>query len=513
MATTFPVSNVAVATEPPQMRPLAERTHALGARDAVYASGPASIVEGPSISPLVHAAHVAFAEHRPLVLAPDDVWFVVLSAVARHVGANAESLRDRFVTHEGRGTIEVRRDDLAPACDPPGDWSTVPAALCEEVLARLTPQGSALRLSFTTTDGPSRAAMDVALLEAMQSYFSYSVGSLCGIPEVTLLGVPDDWSAILARTAALEELGLERWLGPLREVLRAFHRASMGDADPRFWSAFYKPEHFSGGDLVTGWINVFYPYLGEGAALRDVAPYLPRNMPTLDPEASWLGDEMAPKADAFPLGLAKAPFVWRLLASEHPMELVSGHVGVGFDGRAVRPRFGGWVAPARREPRLFRIHNPSPRGALLLPLQVDRLHTLSTIAAEAEGYPSVAVMLGRCSALRSLEGIEKLATLERISVSDCDGITSLAPLAGLPRVREISFMQCQGLADLSALATLPSLEELSVMRCPAARGIAAIKHLPALRRVTLWGCEEVPERFRKQITDRAEILALQAWLS
>ncbi|MGC4079444.1 MAG: DUF4419 domain-containing protein [Rubrivivax sp.] len=409
--------------------------------------------------------------------------------------------------------MELRRDDLAPACDPPGDWTSVPSELCEAVLARTTERGRELRLSFTTTDAASRAAMDTALLEGMQSYFSYSVASLCGIPEITLLGSSDDWSSILDRSRALDGLGLETWLRPLREVLSEMHRAASGAPDTAFWRAFYKPEHFSGGDLVTGWINVLFPYLKEGQHLRALDAYLPRAMPTRELEDSWLAEGIdAPKADAFPIGLAKAPFTWRLLGGTRAMELVSGHVGVAFDGRSVRPRFGGWVAPALEGERAFRIHNPSAAGALLLPLRAERLEDLATVAREAEGYPATEIMLTRCPSLRSLAGVERLASLQRISVSDCDAITTLAPLAHLPNVREISFMQCAGLRDLAALATIPSLEAVCVMRCPSARGIAAIEDLPSLTRVTLWGSEEIPERFRKQITDRAEIQALQAWL-
>jgi hypothetical protein len=52
-----------------------------------------------AVHPLLGAIHVAFAEHRLLVLSPDVVWLTILAGVTQHVRLSAERLRDRFVRH------------------------------------------------------------------------------------------------------------------------------------------------------------------------------------------------------------------------------------------------------------------------------------------------------------------------------------------------------------------------------------------------------------------------------
>ena len=55
----------------------------------------------------IQAITTAFAEHWPLALRPEHIWTLVLQAVARHVDENTEELRERFVAHEGKATLEV----------------------------------------------------------------------------------------------------------------------------------------------------------------------------------------------------------------------------------------------------------------------------------------------------------------------------------------------------------------------------------------------------------------------
>ncbi|MEI8254280.1 MAG: DUF4419 domain-containing protein [Deltaproteobacteria bacterium] len=523
MAITFAVSDVA----PPAVHdalplvPLAMATKALGAREAVSLSGPQSLVAGPAINALVHSVHTAFATHRPLALAPDVVWLTVLHGVAQHVARNAESLRDRFGAHSGKARVQIRRDDLHPAMDPPGDWSSVPTELCDAVLAYCGATARALRATFSTSSPASQFAMDVALLDALQSYFSYSVLSMCGIPTITLLGTPDDWARIVRQLDALDGLGLEAWLGPLREVLAEFERASRGGVDREFWRALYKPEGFSGGDRVLGWINVLFPYLRDSTACtpRDVARHLPRNIPSpVRYDRTWLTEgELPPKPQEFPLGLARAPFDWRLPANEtRAMELVAGLVGAGVDPDTgtVSPQYAWWVAPAVAE-RAFTVHNPTPEGAMVTPRDPKSVRALHTLGQETAELAGVDMSLSWCAALESLEGLERVRGLTRLALMECNQVESLAPIAGLPAVREVFVSQCKGLRDLSALSTLPTLERVAIMHCPGVTDVHAIRWLAELndlKSVSLWGFPALPERFRKQLATPEGVRSLQGWL-
>ena len=62
--------------------------------------------------PFVEAVHQAYAQHLPLIISPDMIWYLITSATAIHINKNSEELRYKFVSHEGKKTIEVRRDNF-----------------------------------------------------------------------------------------------------------------------------------------------------------------------------------------------------------------------------------------------------------------------------------------------------------------------------------------------------------------------------------------------------------------
>ena len=117
--------------------------------------------------------------------------------------------------------------------------------------------------SFSTTGPVERAAAEVVLLDAMQSYFDYQFRTMCGIPAITLEGTQEDWKALAERVQGFKEFGLGSWLKVLAPILRQFVRASQGNVDPTFWRSIYKFNSQSGGPVITGWITAFFPYLKD----------------------------------------------------------------------------------------------------------------------------------------------------------------------------------------------------------------------------------------------------------
>ena len=105
-----------------------------------------------------------------------------------------------------------------------------------------------------------RAAAEVVLLDAMQSYFEYRCYTGCGIPSITLEGTDDDWKTLADRVQGFREFGLGSWLDVLSPILDQFARASQGDVDPAFWRSIYKFNSMSGGAVINGWITAFFPY-------------------------------------------------------------------------------------------------------------------------------------------------------------------------------------------------------------------------------------------------------------
>jgi hypothetical protein len=106
VAITFRVDEVVQATNLPPTQSLAEH---LGGVLAFGGDGEKRVLKSTvdCPAPLLGAIHVAFAQHRPLVLSPDAVWLTILGGVAQHVKLNAEALRPRLVRHQGKRELRV----------------------------------------------------------------------------------------------------------------------------------------------------------------------------------------------------------------------------------------------------------------------------------------------------------------------------------------------------------------------------------------------------------------------
>ena len=64
----------------------------------------------------------------------------------------------------------------------------------------------AIVANFTTTTPAAKAASEITLMAAMKNYFSYGMMTLCGIPDITLLGTLEDWTALRAQAEHLGTL-------------------------------------------------------------------------------------------------------------------------------------------------------------------------------------------------------------------------------------------------------------------------------------------------------------------
>jgi len=267
----------------------------------------------------VAAAHMAFDRHHPLVLSPDDVWLCLAQGFATHVNLHADALRGHFVHDEGKAKLTVRRDDFVKG-SPSNDWPAMFSELSERIREHVGNKRDLVVANFSTTGPVEQAASEVVLFDALQSYFEYELITVCGIPEITLLGTPDDWLSIQKRAEAFAEFDLKDWTKALRPVLRQILRTAQGDVDRAFWQSFYKLKSESGGPFVTGWINVLFPYL--------VRRRTSRNCRFWNHSATRWEDGAGHTAAEFPTGLSSAPFSWKYLDSEFPMVFTGGFVGV-----------------------------------------------------------------------------------------------------------------------------------------------------------------------------------------
>lgn len=479
--------SVALAPLTPDSEALATTTaeslfEARGIRRIVASSVAPDLVECLPLNGLLMALHVAYTRHRALTLSPDDIWNAIAQAMGRHIAEHAEELRSRFVRHEGKEKIEVRRDELAEDPASEAHWAAAVADLTAEVKKHLGGRADLFVASFSTTDARSRTASSIALLGAVQSYFEYVVTSLCGIPRIILRGTPDDWANVRVRARVVSELGVDWWTEKLDEVLAEIEATARGNANVSFWERIYKVHNASGGEAISGWINALFPYLGDEGTQRN--PWF---------VVGDRGNDLEfPKLKSFPSGLASAPFTWNRLQVPHAMTLTGGFVGVSrTEGDGVRPALG-WIVSHAQAPRRFRALPRHGGGVQLMPR--SPITDLTGLAEEIaqDNHQRVEVSISWSETLRSLDGLQD-APVEALSLLSCS-LESIEALTTARSLRRVWIQQCGKLTDLGPLATM-ELDQLAINHCPMVRDYRPLATVRGLQQLDLFG-DSVPSSLR-----------------
>ena len=214
----------------------------------------------------------AFDKHYSLVLSPDMIMLLISQGIATHINENAELLRDRLVDFEGQKVLKIEMNGDLLEQEEAWDW-IIPAfsdSIDKNMKAGLS---DLMVCSFTTTGLVERISSQITMMESVKKFFKYViVGSGCGIPDITLLGTPDDWKNIRSRLSRLDDLELGWWREELEPVLDEFVNASEGNINRKFWLDMvneYSPERktqaFCGSDGIipaeyNGWFTVFFPF-------------------------------------------------------------------------------------------------------------------------------------------------------------------------------------------------------------------------------------------------------------
>lgn len=303
------------------------------------------ISHNKSNHPLVHygthsflqGLYQAYADHRPFVLSPDIIWLLISQGFAQHVNANSEILRHLFVQHQGKKELVVRNDYLH-ADNPNSPWEDVFPEFAEQIGQYVSEDLiDTLSSNFSTTSPTSLIASQITIMEAVKSYFEYTVLTVgCGIPSITLEGTTEDWKNIKRKLKKLSNYQLAWWTDRLEPIIDEFILASMGTINKLFWMdifRFHRPDFYGVNEQIDGWIKSFFPYDKHGVA-SDFSPILIDDMP----------DE-----------LVYVDFIWvirnRPDAGTYPMQFVAGFTGLSQNHQtmALRPEIGWAVAEASKE--------------------------------------------------------------------------------------------------------------------------------------------------------------------
>lgn len=292
---------------------------------------------------LVTAIMAAYNSHHDLVLRPDDVWQAILTQFSFYVNANAGDLRDKFVDFEGKRKLTIETvgklftTDFGSVANRMVDEQITPNLKDASVTEWLLP-------AFTTTTPNDRIAASVTIMCTLQTYFEYTCTELCGIPNVTLKGTPDDWRLLRAkidRLPSYEVAGrqgpvMHMWRNLLAQVLDEFVKSSEGDVNLKFWDTVcHRIPGGSGPSYFSGWITVFSCFRAEGqwqGAIRGGNSYI--NV------AKW------PKIDtsSIPVGVVSVPLTVKNDGVEYKTQMLAGHFAYDFDFPTISPRIDWCIA-------------------------------------------------------------------------------------------------------------------------------------------------------------------------
>lgn len=341
---TFPVDDVTPAARRLPQRPLGELFP-----DALVVGGDPAlpVLEPDGVHPLLSAVARAFAEHRPLVLSPDAVWLTIAQGVAQHVRLHAEELRPVLVGHAGRKRLAV---EVPAVPDDTAGWAGT-TEMFAKLLAGEVDDTDLFECDFSTSTAVDRMAGRVVLLDVYSPYFAFWLVAICGIPTVTVTGTVEDWRRIRARVDALDRFGLRHWSRSLAPIAEEFVAAAASAPDRAFWQRIYNPVDAYGGDVITGWITRFYPYLaGTTVDVPNPMLDLPLGEPsgvTPSPDSFYRGPGI--RSTAVPATLSRVIINVndRGAGDNRVVALEGGLVAVAQDpDGALRPVAGWHVAPA-----------------------------------------------------------------------------------------------------------------------------------------------------------------------
>ena len=359
MAVTFAVSDVkpkkVESWEKPwcSPQPLAEvlpKATKIPAKQIEAFGGAASVLDNTqgSRQGLFDATHYAYARHVPLTLSPDHIWLTIAQGFSRYVSLHSTELLDKLIDTsklEGysssvsyrKQVLAVRRDGFVKGSqsnDWPGAFEEFAQKIREKTVAKTYER---LICDFSTTGALERAVSNFVLMDAMQSYFSYEMHTMCGIPQITLTGTTEDWQKVRAKASTLSEYGLGWWTQMLLPVLDKFVAASEGQVDTAWWEEFYKLMAMSGGDIVSGHINAFFPFLKQSVPDKETKKYRKVYVPRNEMSSQYRSPWATMKSDETPTGFATVPFMWLYLSATIPMRFVGGLAAISLTDAGVRP--------------------------------------------------------------------------------------------------------------------------------------------------------------------------------
>lgn len=215
----------------------------------------------------VAAIFAAYCSHHNLELRPDDVWQAILAQFSLYVNANGETLRSKFVSHQGQKELTVYdTGNLYTA-----DFGLLSKKMADEIQKHIVDPAIKdwATPNFTTTTDNDLVVAAISLMAITQKYFAFKMGLCCGIPKVTLHGTVDDWVKLQTKVQGLTRFDcddhMNQWVSMLGPIMQEFVNSVSGNSNIEFWDRIcHRSGGGSGPSYLSGWLAVFCVFDEEG---------------------------------------------------------------------------------------------------------------------------------------------------------------------------------------------------------------------------------------------------------
>ncbi len=174
--------------------------------------------------------------------------------------------------------------------------------------------------TFSTTTEIDKICFQISLMDITKNHFNFTVRTMCGIPTVYIDGTKEDWILIFnSINELLPKFDLGDWSKIISDHIYQIINSFDGKINTEFFNSIYKYKSMSGSDMVTGWINDFFPYVVENEKI-----IIKRNKVLT--------------TSNFPSSINSVPFVWDYFGEKINMNFYSGFSGFNYSQYdAIRP--------------------------------------------------------------------------------------------------------------------------------------------------------------------------------
>ena len=326
---------------------------------------------------LLDACQLAYYNHQPIVFSPDLVYGYLAKGIALHINKYPEELRKLYVSHDGKKKLIYRNDSFVRG-KKENDWADMFKNFADQLKTE-TKGNSVVQndLKFSTSTPMTEAHRHVLAMESMKSYFEYMMLCGCGTACVILEGTAEDWKLLQDKvTAQLREINeycdanreaksaTLKWWSPTVELLLENFVSTYNSQErgvelseelKLWWGAIYKynaggASGMGGPTYITGWVNIFYPYLSQNnqnswvlhwspivtnkeklyKTLKSIqAPPEYDDHPFFGSQKKLHPDEIIIDPDSYTSYVASVPFKWVYHREEFNMKALIGYSILG----------------------------------------------------------------------------------------------------------------------------------------------------------------------------------------